>query len=77
MNLEIVKREIEATAIIIIGIKDVKNNNLNILFDIGVNKNVNLNMESIDIWDNLDKLRDFKNDIFFKSLTEKTLGIYR
>ena len=30
-----------------------------------------------EAWDVLDRLRDFKNQIFFDSITEKTAKLYR
>ena len=48
-----------------------------ILLDIDVSRQVRLPADSPDIWSILSQLRDLKNDIFDKSLTEKTKELFR
>jgi uncharacterized protein (TIGR04255 family) len=50
---------------------------LPIILDIDVFSLVQLDYNSDEVWTNLDKLRLLKNDIFFKSLTDKALGEYK
>ncbi len=52
-------------------------NKITILLDIDVFKTFSaLAPNTDDVWATLEKLRDFKNRIFFKYVTEKTLGIF-
>jgi uncharacterized protein (TIGR04255 family) len=48
-----------------------------ILLDIDVACDVDLSAESPEIWSKFDLLRDFKNDLFFGSITPRTRGILR
>lgn len=48
-----------------------------ILFDLDVFRQVRLQADSPEIWQILSKLRDLKNDIFDKSITEKTKELFR
>ena len=46
-----------------------------IIFDIDVSFNKQIEVDE-NIWEHLDNLRIFKNRIFFKNLTEKTLTLF-
>jgi len=48
-----------------------------ILFDLDVFRKVQLSANNPEIWEILFNLREIKNDIFFKSLTEKTKELFR
>jgi len=50
--------------------------NLNVILDIDTLKNVNYRAENKQMWDIFENLRKMKNDIFFKSLTEKTVRLF-
>jgi uncharacterized protein (TIGR04255 family) len=49
---------------------------ISIILDIDVFKEMAFDNEE-DAWAMLEKLREFKNTIFFESITEKTVGLYR
>jgi uncharacterized protein (TIGR04255 family) len=51
-------------------------NRRGLLLDIDVAKDVELAPGATAIWDVLDNLRDFKNDIFFGVITEKTRELF-
>jgi len=48
-----------------------------IVLDINVTKDVQFSVDSAAVWETLDQLRGFKNQIFFDSVTEKTLELYQ
>jgi uncharacterized protein (TIGR04255 family) len=48
-----------------------------VLFDIDVFQMVSFQPDSKEIWENIELLREFRNQIFFESLTEKTLRLYQ
>jgi uncharacterized protein (TIGR04255 family) len=56
--------------------KGSDNKHLNIILDIDAYKIVDYNCETDEMWDIFKKLRQMKNEIFFKSLTEKTVGLF-
>jgi len=47
------------------------------IFDIGVYINDSFNSDDPIIFDHLEDLRDFKNSIFFESITKKTEGLFQ
>ncbi len=57
----------------------VKNNVevLPLIFDIDVIKNIILSPTDPNLWANFEELRKFKNEIFLKSLTEKTKALFQ
>jgi len=70
-------QSIDARAIIMQAFEGVANDkSLPIIIDIDVFKEGRLETDDSDIWNKLSQLRDFKNQIFFESLTEKTIGMY-
>jgi uncharacterized protein (TIGR04255 family) len=48
-----------------------------LIFDIDVFRKVDLDPSDPQIWAGLDELRAYKNTIFFRSLTEKTLELFK
>lgn len=50
---------------------------LPIILDIDVFRHIERGMEEKDIWKTIEQLRDFKNKIFFSSITEKLKEIYK
>jgi uncharacterized protein (TIGR04255 family) len=48
-----------------------------VLLDIDVFKEVDLSIESEEIWTLLTRMRDLKNRAFFNSLTPKALELFR
>jgi uncharacterized protein (TIGR04255 family) len=52
-------------------------NKLPLIFDIDVYRATNYEGNSDEIWEEFAKLRAFKNDIFFKSITKKTQELFK
>jgi len=79
MRLCIPNLDIAAHAMVTVSFKPRKENLaiLPIIFDIDVFKMVDFNPENEEIWETMKLLRDFKNDIFLKSLTKKTKDMFR
>ncbi len=81
MRLVIQNKELESEAIIIEATEspEVKNDQqlLPLIFDIDVFKIVTLDPADEEIWNIMLRLRKFKNDIFFKNLTNKTKELFK
>lgn len=70
--------EIDAAAIITQALEQVVNPNiLPIILDIDVFKQKPEGIREEDAWETLEKLRHFKNKIFFKSITEKAKELFQ
>lgn len=70
--------EIDASAIITQAMEQiVRPNILPIILDIDVFRQISLVISEEDIWETFEKLRHFKNKIFFKSITEKTEELFK
>lgn len=70
--------KIEAAAILTQAFEGVeKNNYIPIILDIDVFKVYDFDPKADTIWDSLEQLRDFKNDIFFECLTEKAMETFK
>lgn len=78
-QLTIQNPEIKAQANIIETIKKVTSDRgtLPFIFDIDVSRNAILESSSPEIWDILDQLRNFKNQIFLNSLTSKAKELFK
>ncbi|MHB8846286.1 MAG: TIGR04255 family protein [Nitrospirota bacterium] len=77
MQLTIPNSEKEATAVVNETIENVTGSQkLPLIFDIDVFREVSFMNNRADIWPIFDQLRDFKNDIFFSSITEKTKELF-
>ncbi|MDZ7661956.1 TIGR04255 family protein [Thiohalophilus sp.] len=48
-----------------------------IVLDIDAFINANYDVESQELWSDFEKLHDFKNEAFFKSITEKTVELFK
>lgn len=69
--------EIDAVAIITQALEKIVNPNfIPIILDIDVFKQKSEGINEEDAWDTLEKLRHFKNKIFFESITEKAKEIF-
>jgi len=77
LRVEIVNEEIPALGMINQAAQPADETGLPIIFDIDVVKTIELSPNTKDLWYSFEKLRDFKNDIFFKSLTEKTKEMFK
>ena len=57
--------------------KPTKDKKLPIILDIDAYKQKEYATDSPDLWNDFDKLREFKNQIFFNSITEKAKELFR
>ena len=57
--------------------KPTKDNRLPIILDIDVYRGTPYSINSEEIWHDFERIRDFKNDIFFNSISEKTKELFR
>lgn len=66
-------------AIVIQEMKPISENGkiLPIIFDIDVFRSIKLDPQGGQIWEILEELREFKNDIFFNSITNKTRELFK
>ena len=77
LRIEIPNPEINATAIITQTFDQPMPNKLPFIFDIDVFIQTNFTDNNAEIWNMFEKLRDFKNDIFSKNITEKTRELFK
>lgn len=78
IRFEIPNYKIPATAVIIQTIENVTDKNrLPLIFDIDVIRENEYSIDSSEVWTDFENLHDFKNDIFFSSITEKTKELFR
>ena len=78
MRIEIPNNEIGAMAIVTQTIQNqTVPQKLPLIFDIDVIKTDNYIDKRSDMWDDFNLLRNFKNEIFFKSITEKTKELFK
>lgn len=47
------------------------------LFDVEVFKKTSYSGDEEDMWNEFEKLRDFKNEVFFKSMTEQAKELFK
>ncbi len=70
--------ELGATAIVTQALEKVADDGaVPIILDIDVFKSDSFDIGSTDAWDTLDKLREVKNQLFFNSIEEKTVELYK
>jgi uncharacterized protein (TIGR04255 family) len=75
----VINREIDAAAFVTQALESSLENKLQVILDIDVFKEPKDSLWSANdsrTWDTLEKMRDFKNRIFFESITEKTAGLF-
>ncbi len=79
MQLVIPNAEFQAGAVVTETIEkiDDKSRVLPLIFDIDVSRNIILEPTSKDIWNIMEDLRKFKNQIFMKSLTDKAKELFK
>jgi uncharacterized protein (TIGR04255 family) len=78
MRLVVPKPEIESTAVInVIMEESTRTQMLPIIFDIDVFKITNRPGTNVEIWNDFEQLRVFKNEIFFNSITDKTKELFQ
>jgi len=77
MRLVIPNPEIQATAVVIETMENpVDNQRLPLILDIDVWRETVYEDNQPEMWDDFEKLRVFKNDVFFNSITEKTKELF-
>lgn len=78
MQLVIPNDEIQSTAIINQTVEPpTPTQKLPLIFDIDVWKFINYTANIEEMWKEFEKLRAFKNNIFFKSITKKAEGLFK
>jgi len=78
MQISIPNSEIQATAIITEAMENITAiQKLPFIFDIDVFQEILCSANAPEIWERFKKLRVFKNDIFFNSITEKTKELFK
>jgi uncharacterized protein (TIGR04255 family) len=78
MRIELPNNEIPATAIITQTMeKPTKSQKVPLIFDIDVFYRDEYEKDMKEVWNGFEKLRNFKNDIFFNSITDKTKELFR
>jgi len=78
MRIELQNDEIPATAIITQTMeKPTKSQKVPLIFDVDVFYRGEYEKDMKEIWNDFEKLRNFKNDIFFNSITDKTKELFR
>lgn len=79
IRLVVPKEEISAFAIITQTFKPLKPDEkiLSLIFDIDVSRGISLSVLSDDIWKIMEDLRNFKNEIFMNSTTEKAKELFK
>jgi uncharacterized protein (TIGR04255 family) len=78
MRIELPNEEIPATAMITMTMeRPGKSKKLPLIFDIDVFHQVEYKKNTDKIWNDFEELRNFKNDIFFNSITDKTKELFR
>ncbi|MGR3310872.1 MAG: TIGR04255 family protein [Candidatus Brocadiales bacterium] len=78
MQLEIPDPDTQATAIITQTMKKpTENQRLPLILDIDVFRKGNYIGNESKMWNEFEKLRTFKNDVFFNSITEKTKELFK
>ena len=67
-----------ATAIIIQALEGISDPSIiPMILDIDVFKEAQFDANGKDAWETIDKLRDLKNEMFFQSITEKTVELFQ
>ena len=78
MRLVLPEPRLQAAAIVTLTIEPIKDNKiLPLIFDIDVFREAVLNSNDDELWGIMEQLCNFKNTIFFKSITEKTKELFR
>jgi uncharacterized protein (TIGR04255 family) len=78
MQLIISNPDMQATAIISQTMENpTENQRLPLIFDIDVFQNTTYIGNKTEMWDEFEKLRIFKNEIFFNSITDKAKELFR
>lgn len=77
MRLVIPNAEIGANAIITLALEKAADQKLSLIFDIDVSRDAVYVDNKEEIWNDFEKLRIFKNEIFHNSITDKTKELFK
>ena len=77
MQIVVPNALLEANAIITQSIERPKENKLPYIFDIDAFKEYNYTIKESDMWRDFENLRQYKNEIFFNSITDKTKEMFK
>lgn len=77
MQIVIPNTGIESNATITLAVEKATEQKLSLIFDIDVSRDAVYVDTKEDIWNDFEKLRVFKNEIFFKSITDKTKELFK
>jgi len=58
-------------------LESVQEDDITIILDIDAFKILNYDPEDQGLWEDFEALHDFKNDVFFSSVTDKTLELFK
>ncbi len=75
----VIHREIDAAAFVTQALESLLDNKAQLILDIDVFKETaggDWKASDVSTWDKLEEMRNFKNRIFFESITEKTAGLF-
>jgi uncharacterized protein (TIGR04255 family) len=77
MRLVIPDEKSRSVAIVTQTMEDIKEQVLPLIFDIDVSREGAFAANGAEMWEVLEQLRDYKNEIFFNSITEKTKELFK
>jgi uncharacterized protein (TIGR04255 family) len=77
MQLVIPNPNIEANAIITQTMENPTGNKLPLILDIDVFREINYTDNNVEMWNEFEKLRSFKNEIFFNTITKKAEELFK
>ena len=75
----IVHRELDVAGVVTQALETAYDNKVQVILDIDVfreGRQTDWRVNDPSVWDTLERMRDFKNQIFFESITEKTVGLF-
>ena len=58
-------------------LESIQEDDITIILDIDAFRVLNYDPEDQDLWLDFEALHDFKNDVFFSSVTDKTLRLFK
>lgn len=77
MRLILKNKRIGAQAITHLTVEEIKDNMLPIILDIDAFMESPIGLNNENLWEKMSSLRDFKNSVFFESITETTKELFR
>lgn len=77
LRLNLNNKEMGGKAVVLQTVEEIRENMLPIIFDIDAFMDSPIDSHDKSLWNKISSLRDFKNNIFFESITEKTKELFR